>query len=135
MNMSDQTNSEPEGHGRVVVVGPDGVAVETGQDDNSSERPVTEMVEQPAKVMRIGSMIATYEKSLKIIGQSKARSKSLNGSLDLASLDARCADLHPYCRFTNGSLKRLQVRQPASFTMRVVVRTQEGVLKTGPGAL
>src|SRR6202007_422822 len=44
----------------VVVVGPDGMAVGTAQDepgDGSAERPVTEMVEQPAKVMRIGSMI------------------------------------------------------------------------------
>jgi hypothetical protein len=29
----------------------------TGGDDNGNERPVMEMVEQPAKVMRIGSMI------------------------------------------------------------------------------
>ena len=39
------------------MVGPDGVAVEAGQEEASGERPVTEMVEQPAKVMRIGSMI------------------------------------------------------------------------------
>jgi hypothetical protein len=42
--------------GRVVVVGPDGLAV-GGGDEPSHERPVVEMVEQPAKVMRIGSMI------------------------------------------------------------------------------
>ncbi len=47
----------------VVVVGPDGLPVEgaspggDGEQPASSERPVTEMVEQPAKVMRIGSMI------------------------------------------------------------------------------
>jgi hypothetical protein len=52
----------PEEHGRpqVVVVGPDGLAV-SGQDSRpegeGGERSVTEMVEQPAKVMRIGSMI------------------------------------------------------------------------------
>jgi len=42
--------------GRVVVVGPDGMAIgeDTGQD---RERPLIDMVEQPAKVMRIGSMI------------------------------------------------------------------------------
>src|SRR5260370_7533322 len=43
--------------GKVVVVGPDGVALQTEAGDASRERPVTEMVEQPAKVMRVGSMI------------------------------------------------------------------------------
>jgi len=46
---------------RVVIVGPDGMAVEappTGQGaDEAEERSVTTLVEQPAKVMRIGSMI------------------------------------------------------------------------------
>src|ERR1017187_3773572 len=32
-NMSEQTNSEPDGHGRVVVVGPDGGAVETRSEE------------------------------------------------------------------------------------------------------
>jgi hypothetical protein len=43
----------------VVVVGPDGIAVDgdDGDGGNGGERPVMEMVEQPAKVMRIGSMI------------------------------------------------------------------------------
>jgi Protein of unknown function (DUF2587) len=59
--MSDQTNPDQtsqaaEENPRVVVVGPDGVAVETDAE-TSRERPVTEMVEQPAKVMRVGSMI------------------------------------------------------------------------------
>jgi hypothetical protein len=42
----------------MVVVGPDGMPVGDleGMKD-SDERPITEMVEQPAKVMRIGSMI------------------------------------------------------------------------------
>ena len=55
--MSDQTNSEPEQQGRVVIVGPDGGAIEGDAVQEASERPVTEMVEQPAKVMRVGSMI------------------------------------------------------------------------------
>jgi len=43
---------------RVVVVGPNGMAVEAPPGDNEvDERSVTEMVDQPAKVMRIGSMI------------------------------------------------------------------------------
>jgi len=56
--MSDETNPETGPRGNVVIVGPDGAPVEApGQDAESAERPVTELVEQPAKVMRIGSMI------------------------------------------------------------------------------
>ncbi len=55
--MSEERTQGEESVPRVVVVGPDGVAVETGEVDANSERPVTEMVEQPAKVMRVGSMI------------------------------------------------------------------------------
>jgi len=54
--MSDQTNQEQE-PGRIVVVGPEEIAVEGSGPENGGERPVVEMVEQPAKVMRIGSMI------------------------------------------------------------------------------
>src|ERR1700756_4039365 len=53
----DQTNPDPEQRARVVLFAPDGVAGETDAEEASGERPVTEMVEQPAKVMRVGSMI------------------------------------------------------------------------------
>jgi hypothetical protein len=48
--------------GKVLIVGPDGMAVEgpprSAEDDQSDEpRSVTELVEQPAKVMRIGNMV------------------------------------------------------------------------------
>ncbi|MER5791925.1 bacterial proteasome activator family protein [Streptomyces sp. NPDC001980] len=43
---------------QILVVGQDGMALGGGNgDEDSREIPVTEMVEQPAKVMRIGSMI------------------------------------------------------------------------------
>src|ERR1043165_659910 len=42
---------------QILVVGQDGMALGGGGDEDSREVPVTEMVEQPAKVMRIGSMI------------------------------------------------------------------------------
>src|SRR6478609_9323587 len=45
-----QDNQDPH----VVVVGPNGMATASG---DSEDRSVAEMVEQPAKVMRIGSMI------------------------------------------------------------------------------
>jgi proteasome activator-like protein len=62
--MNDQRNPESESErdsaapGKVVVLGPDGMAIGGSDDDDQPrERPVVEMVEQPAKVMRIGSMI------------------------------------------------------------------------------
>ncbi len=54
-------NEHPQ---QVVVVGPDGRPVGTmpmphdaGPDDDGAARGIAEMVEQPAKVMRIGTMI------------------------------------------------------------------------------
>ncbi|MFF5156203.1 bacterial proteasome activator family protein [Streptomyces sp. NPDC000348] len=45
---------------QILVVGQDGMALGAGAgagDEDSRETPLTEQVEQPAKVMRIGSMI------------------------------------------------------------------------------
>lgn len=48
----------PENAQKILVVGQDGMALgDIDADDDSREIPVTEQVEQPAKVMRIGSMI------------------------------------------------------------------------------
>jgi hypothetical protein len=58
--MNEETSPEQQGRPQVVVLGPNGLGVEGGPenaDGNDNERPITEMVEQPAKVMRIGSMI------------------------------------------------------------------------------
>ena len=60
--MSEPTDSsaEAERSPRVVVVGPGGMAVEGAQPDDAEQRQsrsLTELIEQPAKVMRIGSMI------------------------------------------------------------------------------
>jgi Protein of unknown function (DUF2587) len=63
--MSDQPqhhprSSESDDDQRVMIIGPDGMAVEPAagtEDEGGRERSVTELVEQPAKVMRIGSMI------------------------------------------------------------------------------
>jgi Protein of unknown function (DUF2587) len=54
MTQASEQNEEP----RVLIVGPDGTAVEEPADDEKEgERALTDLVEQPAKVMRIGSMI------------------------------------------------------------------------------
>ena len=54
--MDVDSELDPGKPGRIVVVGPDGIA-ESEAADEDGERPVTEMVSQPAKVMRVGSMI------------------------------------------------------------------------------
>jgi hypothetical protein len=60
-NPHDPQNLHPTQNPQVLVVGPDGMALGgsagEGQGEEPREIPVTEMVEQPAKVMRIGSMI------------------------------------------------------------------------------
>src|SRR6266581_3703606 len=81
--MNDQTNPEPEQRARVVVVGPDGVATETDAAEASGERPVTEMVEQPAKVMRVGSMIRQLLEEVRaapLDEKSRARLKGIHES-------------------------------------------------------
>ena len=65
MTQQHPSASGPQGEGdpRVVIVGPDGMAMAGGppsaeeSGDESDERQITDLVEQPAKVMRIGSMI------------------------------------------------------------------------------
>ena len=75
---------------RVVVIGPDGIAMsgntpgrenEEGDEGEDVERHITDLVEQPAKVMRIGSMIRQLLDEVK------------SAPLDEASR-ARLADIH-----------------------------------------
>ncbi|MFI7077647.1 MULTISPECIES: bacterial proteasome activator family protein [unclassified Micromonospora] len=55
---NDEPGLDGAGHsGTVVVVGPDGRPVGTVQTDDGPGEDPTRLVEQPAKVMRIGSMI------------------------------------------------------------------------------
>jgi hypothetical protein len=81
--MSDEISPQEPGRPQVVVVGPDGMAIGTSQDEqgDGSERPITEMVEQPAKVMRIGSMIRQLleeVKSAPLDEKSRARLKEIH---------------------------------------------------------
>ncbi len=58
--MSDDPNTEVSGEQHIVVVGPDGQPIgriAQQSADNDDDRGLTDLVEQPAKVMRIGSMI------------------------------------------------------------------------------
>ncbi len=52
--MTTPSDISPDDSADVVVVGPDGQPVDTADD---ADRSITDLVEQPAKVMRIGSMI------------------------------------------------------------------------------
>ena len=82
--MSDEISPQNQGRPQVVVVGPDEMAFGSGQEDPDSilaERPITEMVEQPAKVMRIGSMIRQLleeVKSAPLDEKSRARLKEIH---------------------------------------------------------
>ena len=81
--MTEQTEPEPDKVARIVVVGPDGVAIESDAAEASGERPVTEMVEQPAKVMRVGSMIRQLLEEVKaapLDEKSRARLKEIHTS-------------------------------------------------------
>src|SRR5487761_1338998 len=83
--MSDEISPQQQGRPtQVVVVGPDGMAIGSPQDElgeGPAERPVTEMVEQPAKVMRIGSMIRQLLEEVKaapLDEKSRARLKEIH---------------------------------------------------------
>jgi hypothetical protein len=81
--MSEQTNGEVHDSPRIVVVGPDGVATESNMEEASRERPVTEMIEQPAKVMRVGNMIRQLLEEVRaapLDEKSRARLKEIHAS-------------------------------------------------------
>jgi hypothetical protein len=70
---------------RVVIIGPNGMAVSGGpqSDGEDDERHPTELVEQPAKVMRIGGMIRQLleeVKSAPLDEASRARLASIYDS-------------------------------------------------------
>jgi hypothetical protein len=71
--------------GKVLIVGPDGMAVEgpprAAEEDEDQPRSVTELVEQPAKVMRIGNMIRQLLEEVKaapLDEASRQRLKSIH---------------------------------------------------------
>jgi hypothetical protein len=83
--MSDAVNPESDEHPQILVLGPDGMAVAGGdeghQQQESAERSVMEMVEKPAKVMRIGSMIRQLLEEVRaapLDEKSRARLKEIH---------------------------------------------------------
>jgi hypothetical protein len=76
-------NERPPENPQILVVGQDGMALGGGGDDDSREIPVTEQVEQPAKVMRIGSMIKQLLEEVRaapLDEASRARLKEIHRS-------------------------------------------------------
>jgi hypothetical protein len=83
--MSDGMNPETSDQPQILVVGPDGIAMagDARAGSGERERPVTEMVEQPAKVMRIGSMIRQLLEEVRaapLDEKSRARLKEIHES-------------------------------------------------------
>ncbi|AWE51372.1 MULTISPECIES: bacterial proteasome activator family protein [Streptomyces] len=78
-----RNDRQPE-NPQILVVGQDGMALGGGGgDDDSREIPVTEQVEQPAKVMRIGSMIKQLLEEVRaapLDEASRARLKEIHAS-------------------------------------------------------
>jgi hypothetical protein len=83
--MSDGMNPQSQEHPQVLVLGPGGITTAASEQDEdaSRERPVTEMVEQPAKVMRIGNMIRQLLEEVRaapLDEKSRARLKEIHES-------------------------------------------------------
>src|SRR4051812_44331034 len=80
--MNDPLNNESEQDPQVLVVGPNGIAL-GGGDEGQEGRPITEMIEQPDKVMRIGGMIRQLLDEVKaapLDEASRARLKEIHAS-------------------------------------------------------
>jgi hypothetical protein len=86
------SNGPAEQDPRVVVIGPNGMAVGGGSTvpaedadtdgDDGQERHVTDLVEQPAKVMRIGGMIRQLLDEVKAAPLDEASRARLAGIYD-----------------------------------------------------
>lgn len=88
-NTEQQQSSADDDNARVVVVGADGIAVSDAPSEESADqegKSLTDLVEQPAKVMRIGSMIKQLLEEVKAAPLDEASRKRLS-EIHRASLD------------------------------------------------
>ena len=91
MSESNSEQSQPQSDDpRVMVIGPDGMALAGGrsgrhsaevseEESEEAERQITDLVEQPAKVMRIGSMIRQLLEEVKSAPLDEASRARLAG--------------------------------------------------------
>ncbi len=95
--MSSSPENTPEDDPRVMVIGPGGMATAGGpsadDDDGDGERAITDLVEQPAKVMRIGGMIRQLLEEVKSAPLDEASRTRLAGiySSSIKELEAGLA--------------------------------------------
>ncbi|WP_129668895.1 bacterial proteasome activator family protein [Phytoactinopolyspora endophytica] len=76
---AEQDAPQTEDKPRVLVVGPEGMAVGSAQDEEQDEQnSLTDLVEQPAKVMRIGSMIKQLLEEVKSAPLDEASRRRLS---------------------------------------------------------
>ncbi len=77
----DQSRDTDGDDPRVMIIGPDGTATAGGPSgsENDGERNVTDLVEQPAKVMRIGGMIRQLLEEVKSAPLDEASRARLAG--------------------------------------------------------
>ncbi|MGA8256140.1 MAG: bacterial proteasome activator family protein [Nocardioides sp.] len=109
--MTDQHHDQQPGENsdaeeqQVVIIGPDGKAIGSvpasmlsdagdGSDDEDGERNLTDLVEQPAKVMRIGSMIKQLLEEVKAAPLDEASRNRLK-EIHAASITELEAGLAP----------------------------------------
>ena len=81
--MKESSKNQSEQEPQVLVVGPNGIAIEGGGDGENEGKSITEMVEQPAKVMRIGGMIRQLLEEVKaapLDEASRARLREIHKS-------------------------------------------------------
>jgi hypothetical protein len=96
--MTQQPDGSPDDP-RVVIVGPGGMATAGGgpdgtpEGDEDGERNITDLVEQPAKVMRIGGMIRQLLEEVKAAPLDEASRARLAGiySSSIKELEAGLA--------------------------------------------
>jgi hypothetical protein len=79
-------NGEQQQRQQVVVVSEDGMAVEQSGDEESGPTPLTDLVSQPAKVMRVGAMIKQLLEEVKAAPLDEA-SRARLAEIHRASLD------------------------------------------------
>ena len=81
--MSEPSKNQSDKEPHVLVLGPGGITMEGTGEGESEGKSVTEMVEQPAKVMRIGGMIRQLLEEVKaapLDEASRARLREIHKS-------------------------------------------------------
>jgi hypothetical protein len=81
MTAGDRQDAHDPEDPQTVIIGPDGMPATGGtpEDEESGERNITELVEQPAKVMRIGGMIRQLLEEVKSAPLDEASRTRLAG--------------------------------------------------------